>query len=227
MHVAEREVQPDKFGSIPDAMYWAIITLTTVGYGDAAPATAIGRLIAGITAITGLVMLSLPVGIIATSFAEVIHRRDFVVTWNMVARVPIFQGLDAADIAGVMRFLRSQMVDAGVVIVRQGDPAHSMFFIASGLVEIELPDQRPRLSDGHFFGQIAMIRRGRQLATVRALEKTRLLVLTHEDFMALADQSPDIGLRIRDLAMKRDHADGTALDGDFDMGRNSPDRSSA
>ena len=50
--------------------------------------------------------------------------------WGIVARVPLFAGLDAAAIADIMRLLRAQTVDAGDVIVRRGDNAHSMYFIA-------------------------------------------------------------------------------------------------
>ena len=223
MHVAERTAQPDKFGSIPDAMYWAIITLTTVGYGDVTPVTTAGRLIAGITAITGLVMLSLPVGIIATSFAEVIHRRDFVVTWSMVARVPVFQGLEALDIANIIRYLRSRVVEPGEVIVRRDEPGDSMFFIASGSVEVELPERRIRLDDGHFFGEIAMLQRGRRTATVRALETARLLVLSHEDFQALVDQNPTIGARIRETASRRGVATPVEQGGDLAVREIRPD----
>src|SRR5262249_39328049 len=49
MHLAEGAAQPDKFGTIPDAMWWAIVTLGTIGYGDAVPITMAGRLIAGLT----------------------------------------------------------------------------------------------------------------------------------------------------------------------------------
>lgn len=203
MHFVEGHVQPDKFGTIPDAMYWAIVTLTTVGYGDVVPVTANGKIVAGITAVTGLVMISLPVGIIATAFAEVIHRRDFVVTWNMVARVPLFAQLNATEIAAIMRFLRSQMVDTGEVIVHRDDPAHSMYFVASGAVEIELADRRIRMDEGHFFGEIAILRQGRRTATVRALEATRLLVLDRDDFVILTEQNPKIGQRIREVAQSR------------------------
>src|SRR5215813_8937688 len=49
MHVIERHAQPEKFGTIPDAMWWAIVTLGTIGYGDVVPVTALGRIVASIT----------------------------------------------------------------------------------------------------------------------------------------------------------------------------------
>jgi voltage-gated potassium channel len=92
MHLAEHEAQPEKFDFIPSAMWWAIVTITTLGYGDVTPITLTGRMIASITMVLGYVMLGLPVGIVATAFAEEIHRREFVVTWSMIARVPLFHG---------------------------------------------------------------------------------------------------------------------------------------
>jgi voltage-gated potassium channel len=73
MHVLERHVQPDKFGTIPDAMWWAIVTLGTIGYGDVVPITPLGRVVAGATIFTGLIMVALPVGIVATAFVNEIH----------------------------------------------------------------------------------------------------------------------------------------------------------
>jgi voltage-gated potassium channel len=86
MHLAEGKVQPDKLGTIPDALWWAIVTIGTIGYGDVVPVTALGKLIATGTIFAGLVMMALPVGIIANAFAEQIHRRDFIVTWSMISR---------------------------------------------------------------------------------------------------------------------------------------------
>jgi voltage-gated potassium channel len=126
MYVVERGAQPEHFGSIPAAMWWAIQTVATVGYGDAVPHTAAGRVIASVCMVMGFVMLGLPVGIVATAFAEEIHRREFVVTWSMVARVPLFASLDAAAIADIMRYLRAQSLPAGALIVRRGEPASCM-----------------------------------------------------------------------------------------------------
>src|SRR3984893_8445281 len=152
MHVIERHAQPEKFGTIPDAMWWAIVTLGTIGYGDVVPITTLGRLVAGATIFGGLIMIALPVGIIATAFAEEIHRRDFMVTWGMVSRVPLFAELNAGEIADIMRLMRAQTVEPGDAIVRRGDTAHSMYFVAAGEVEIELKDGRIRLGVGAFFG---------------------------------------------------------------------------
>src|SRR5262249_26290325 len=79
MHVIEGHAQPDKFGTIPDAMWWAIVTLGTIGYGDVVPVTVPGRIVASVTIFVGFIMVALPIGIVATAFADEIHRRDFVV----------------------------------------------------------------------------------------------------------------------------------------------------
>jgi voltage-gated potassium channel len=203
MHLAEGRVQPDKLGTIPDALWWAVVTLGTIGYGDVVPVTAVGKLIATGTIFLGLVMIALPVGIIATAFAEQIHRRDFIVTWAMIARVPLFAELDAAEISDIMQLLRAQVAEAGQAIVRAGDPAHSMYFIASGEVEIAVRHERLRLGVGQFFGEVAVLRRARRSATVTALSRTSLLVLDAQDLHALMQRDSRIATRIKDVVEKR------------------------
>jgi voltage-gated potassium channel len=203
MHLVEQHAQPEKFGTIPDAMWWAIVTLGTIGYGDVVPVTVLGRLVAGVTIFGGLIMIALPVGIIATAFAEEIHRRDFVVTWGMVARVPLFAELNAGEIADIMRLMRAQTVESGDLIVRRGEAAHSMYFVAAGEVEIELKDGRIRLGVGHFFGEIAVLRQARRSATVTAVTRTSLLVLDAHDLHALMDREPRVAERIHDVMHER------------------------
>jgi voltage-gated potassium channel len=203
VHLAERDAQPEKFGTIPDAMWWAVVTLGTIGYGDVVPITPLGKLVAAMTILWGLVMIALPVGIIATAFSEQIHRRDFVVTWGMVARVPLFAGLDATAIADIMRLLRAQMVEAGELIVRRGDNAHSMYFIAGGEVDIDINGKHIRLGVGHFFGEIAVLRRARRSATVTAITRTNLLVLDASDFHALKEREPRIAARVDAVVQDR------------------------
>lgn len=203
MHLVERHVQPEKFGTIPDAMWWAIVTLGTVGYGDVVPITPVGRAVASATIFLGLIMAALPVGIIATAFANQIHRRDFVITWSMLARVPLFAELQASEIADIMQLLRSQQVEAGAVIARRGDVAQSMYFIADGEVDIELKEKHIRLGRGHFFGEVAALRRARRSATVAAVTQTSLLVLDAHDLHALMEREPRIAERIRDVVRSR------------------------
>jgi len=203
MHVAEGATQPEKFGTIPDAMWWAIVTLGTVGYGDAVPVTAAGRLVAGLTIFVGLLMVALPVGIVATAFANEVHRRDFVVTWGLMARIPLFSELSAAQIADVMKILRSQKADKGTIIARRGEPAHSMYLIVDGEVEIRLRHKHVHLGAGNFFGEVAALRQSRRSATVIALRTTRLLALDASDLHSLMDREPQIATRIWDAARTR------------------------
>ncbi len=70
MHVVEHEEQPKAFGSIPAAMWWAVATLTTVGYGDVYPITVVGRVVGACMALIGIGMFAMPAGIIAQGFAE-------------------------------------------------------------------------------------------------------------------------------------------------------------
>ena len=203
MYLAERHVQPDKLGTVPDAMWWAIVTLGTIGYGDVVPVTAAGKAIAAVTIFCGLVMVALPVGIIATAFSEMIHRRDFVVTWSMIAKVPLFAELEAGDIADIMKLLRAQTVEPGAVIARRGDPAHSMYFIAAGEVAIALKDSTVRLGAGHFFGEVAVLRRARRSATATALTRVNLLVLDGHDLHALMTREPRVAARMREMIRQR------------------------
>lgn len=203
MYLAERHVQPGKLGTIPDAMWWAIVTLGTIGYGDVVPMTVLGKLIATVTIFLGLVMVALPIGILASAFADEVHRRDFVVTWGMVARVPLFAELNAGEIADIIRLLRAQQVEPGGLIARRGDPAHCMYFVAAGEVEIELSHERVRLGVGHFFGEIAVLRRARRSANVTAVPRTSLLVLDAHDLHALMERDRRLADHIRRVARTR------------------------
>jgi voltage-gated potassium channel len=203
MHLVEGQYQPDKFGTIPQAMWWSIVTLGTIGYGDVVPITALGKVIASITIFMGLIMIALPVGIVATAFSERIHRRDFIITWGLVARVPLFAELNAAEISDIMGLLRALQVEAGAVITRRGEPARSMYLIAAGEVEIDLNNERARLGSGHFFGEVAVLRRTRRSATVTAVTNTSLLVLDAHDLHALMERDPRIADRIRKVAHSR------------------------
>lgn len=75
MYYCEADAQPDAFGSIPSTMWWAVATLTTVGYGDVTPVTPLGRLFASLVAALGIGMFALPTGILGAGFVSEIERR--------------------------------------------------------------------------------------------------------------------------------------------------------
>jgi voltage-gated potassium channel len=215
MHLIEGTVQPDKFGTIPDALWWAIVTLGTIGYGDAVPITPLGRILAGFTIFSGILMIALPVGIVATAFANEVHRRDFVITWGLVARIPLFSELSAAQIGEIMKMLRAQKNEQGDVIARRGEPAHSMYLIVDGEVEIRLRHKKVRLGTGHFFGEIAALRQTRRTATILATQPTRLLALDAADLHSLMDREPELADRIRDAARAKLGHEFEAAQGDL------------
>lgn len=74
-YFAETDAQPDKFPDIPHALWWAFITITTVGYGDVFPVTPLGKVIGVLTAILGILMIALPTGVFGAAFVDELNRR--------------------------------------------------------------------------------------------------------------------------------------------------------
>lgn len=75
LYTVEQDAQPDKFGSIPYAMWWAVVTLATVGYGDVYPITPLGRFLAALVALSAIGLFALPAGILASGFADSLDRK--------------------------------------------------------------------------------------------------------------------------------------------------------
>ena len=203
MYFIERDAQPAVFSSIPASLWWGIVTMGTVGYGDMVPVTGLGRLFGGSIILIGVAMFAVPAGILATGFAAELKRRDFVVTWHAVAKVPLFANLDATKIASIARLLKPQIVPERQVIIRRGERADAMFFVMEGEVEVEVAPIPVRLGKGQFFGEIALIKEGLRTATVTALSETRLLALDGSDFRRLIEQHPDVKAAIEAIADTR------------------------
>ncbi|MBM4438592.1 MAG: ion transporter, partial [Actinobacteria bacterium] len=203
MYLLEREAQPEIFRSIPDAMWWGIVTMATVGYGDLAPVTSLGRVLGGFTMLLGIAMFAVPAGLLATGFAEELRKREFVVTWQSVARVPLFARLDAHRIAAIAALLRPRIVPPNTVIVRRNDPAEAMFFIMEGEVEVDARPHPVRLKAGQFFGEIGLLHDVPRTATVAAVGECRLLALAVADFRRLIHQYPSLKAEIERVAEAR------------------------
>lgn len=75
LYLVEGPIQPENFGSIPRAFWWSVVTLTTIGYGDVFPQTALGRVLAGITAVFGIGLIAIPTGILAAAFSDALEQQ--------------------------------------------------------------------------------------------------------------------------------------------------------
>jgi voltage-gated potassium channel len=180
-----------------------MVTIATVGYGDIAPITAWGKVFGGLVMILGIAMFAVPAGILATGFAAEIRKRDFVVTWQTVAKVPLFAGLDAVRIAEITGLLRREVVPARYVIVRRGEPADKMFFVMAGELEADVQPAPRRLGPGQYFGEIALLYDTSRTATVTAVTECHLLALDVADFRRLLDAHPDLKAAISRVAERR------------------------
>lgn len=200
MYYIEGNAQPDKFGTIPEAAWWSIATLTTVGYGDVTPITALGKLIGSVTMVMGLCILALPVAIISTGFAQELQRRDFVISWSLMSRVPLLARLDAKEASEIMPLLEAHNLPPNVEVVKKGSPGDAMYFIASGRLEKLEDGQRHVYSVGDVFGVETMFENSAHGEAIITSSRCRLLKLQREDFHRLASKQPRVASHIRRLA---------------------------
>jgi voltage-gated potassium channel len=199
----EHDVQPVAFGSVPAALWWAVATLTTTGYGDVVPITPLGRIIAAAVMICGLGVFGLWTGILATGFAAETRRDNFLRTWESVSKVPFFATLGPAAIADVTHMLRTIDLPARTTIIRKGQAGDCMYFIASGEVEVDLPGKKVALGEGAFFGEMALLGNNLRSANITTTRVSQLLVLDLVDFRLLMARHPDLGETIDTEAQRR------------------------
>ena len=76
IHFFERNAQPEAFGSILDSMWWSVVTLTTIGYGDVYPTTSGGRLFTALVALVGVGLIAIPSGLLASALTEARVERE-------------------------------------------------------------------------------------------------------------------------------------------------------
>lgn len=210
LYSVEHAAQPEQFGTIPSALWWAFSTLTTVGYGDVVPVTAMGKTIASLVMLMGYCLFALPVGIVGTAFAREIHSRDFVITWGMVATIPLFERLSAIEIAAVTELLHSHSVPAGQTICEKGEDGDSLYLIASGEVEEVFADHSILHGEGEHFGEASLFAHRKRTASAVARTPVQLMVLKMEDLRRFMERKPAIAKKIIDEAIderKSHHTD--------------------
>jgi voltage-gated potassium channel len=178
MYYLEKDIQPDKFGSIPEAMWWGVAALTTVGFGDSVPISVQGKFFAGLIMILGIVIYALPAGVFASAFVRELRSKSFFDTWNSVAKVPILKNLDASAIGKIVEILEPYEVKVHQVI----DTTKGMYFIISGVVEITRGDESKKLSEGGFFGEMETLFGGKRNVIAKATTPVEFLILRPKYF---------------------------------------------
>jgi voltage-gated potassium channel len=207
----ERNAQPSGFSSLPASLWWAVVTLTTTGYGDVVPITVPGRMVAALLMICGLAVFGLWTGILATGFAAENRRHNFIQTWESLGKVPFFAALGPATLADVTNMLRRIDMRSRTTVIRRGQTGDCMYFIAAGEVEVELPGKRVQLGVGAFFGELALLGNSVRSASVVTTRSTTLLVLDLIDFRALMARHPELAKAIDEEARRRAAENAAAL----------------
>jgi voltage-gated potassium channel len=203
MHVLERDGQPVAFGTLPASLWWAVVTLTTTGYGDEVPHTHLGHLLGAAVMICGIAAFGLWTGILANGFAAESRRRNFIETWDVVAKVPFFQTLDPSAITEVTHMLRRLEMPERTVVIRRGRVGDCMYFIAEGEVQVDTGDMPVRLGKGAFFGELALLGDSIRTANVTTTRPSTLLVLDLADFRTLMAHHAELARAIEAEGKRR------------------------
>ncbi len=179
------------------------MTIATVGYGDMAPVTLWGKLGAGVVLLVGIALFAVPAGILANGFAVELKKREFIVTWRLIAKLPLFADLDAAVIASIARLLQPRAMPKDSIIVRKGEPGHAMYFVISGQAEVHVEPQKVRLGPGTYFGEISLLMDVPRSATVVAATDCELLELGSVEFQRVCEEYPQLKARVEREAAAR------------------------
>ncbi len=191
IYFLESAVQPEVFGSIPSTMWWGIATLTTVGYGDVVPMTDLGKLLASFTMLVGIGMFALPAAILASAYYEEIQKKNFLVSFEAIASVPLFQELPIGAVGKINEKLQVILLAEHETIFSKGDEADSMFIIEYGKVKVEI-ENPVFLVAGDFFGEMGLLGNAPRNATITAADDTKLLELTKADLEELSEEHPGL-----------------------------------
>jgi CRP-like cAMP-binding protein len=121
-----------------------------------------------------------------------------------LGRCPFFEGLSRGELAEVAKVTEDLEVDEGKVLTREGEPGREFFVIVEGEVKVERDgNEVRRLSEGDFFGEIALIEDRPRTATVTATNPLRFFVLTRQSFRGLLDHQPEIETKVREALEAR------------------------
>jgi voltage-gated potassium channel len=200
MHLAEGSVQPNTLGTMPGAMYWALTTLTTVGYGDVTPVTPLGKLLAMVTMVTGLALFALPVGIIANGFVTGLSRRRFAITWRMLRRQPLFRDFGIDVLNAILEVPTASIIREQAHVVVRGRDAAELYLVVSGRAYIEGDNGTDTaIVPGDTIGAEAFSSGATYRDTITAEREMRVLAFPGDDLRRLCRKYPVLRNRMESL----------------------------
>jgi voltage-gated potassium channel len=167
-----------------------------VGYGDKVPITPLGKLIAGVTMVTGLLLFALPIGIIANGFVSGLNRRQFAITWSMLKRQPLFAGFDVEAIGDILEAMSAKLVREHTQLALIGESATTFYLIVSGTARLEDENNEYDLEAGDIVGEEALQVSKNYERTVTARTEMRLMILPGEELRRFARKYPLLKQRI-------------------------------
>lgn len=147
--------------------------------------------------VTGLVMLALPAGIVASAFATNIARQNFIVTAGMLAHMPLFDGMEIASILEGLPTVVTRTYERGTQILHWGAPAGTLYLVVESEIEVVLARRRRQVGPGEAFGGVIGPQRD---LSARTLTRVRLMLVETRDVMELSRKLPDFAERLINLA---------------------------
>ena len=203
LYAAEGPAQPASFGSLERALWWEALSLTGSNALHDSPQTVEGRVAAGVLTIAFLGVFGLWTSLMATGFVAVSQRDNFLRNWDLISRVPLFRSLTPAAISEVAAALRPWEAPERTVVFREGRPGNSMYFIVSGAVRVHTRPDPVVLTDGSFFGEMALLGDGVRSATISTVEPSSFLVLDVADFRRIMAANPELAAVIDAKSLRR------------------------
>ena len=196
--------QPKPFGNIPEALWWAVVTLTTTGYGDVVPQTVGGKMVGSLVMVSGILVLALMTGILATGFAEEERRREYLRVWDQVTQgADVHRARHGHPVGDREQAPRAPLSAAH----RRGAPRRAGRFDVLHLRGRGRGPPAARLGapcgQGGFFGEMALLDRLPRSATVVTTQPTTLLVLYASDFYEVAANIPSLVDAVEREAQRR------------------------
>ena len=203
IYIVESDVQPDKFSSIPAAMWWSIATLTTVGYGDVAPITPLGQIFGAFVMVTGIGLFVLWTSILSGAFTTELQRTKFNITQDLLADLPVMNTLPEETLEHITRTAIPVILPERYALLRRGENVDGVYFIVEGVVEIDMVPERELLRTGDHFGEAGVFNDGSALVDVITLSQTRLLMIDATNFLELCEEHDDFRAMMHMVAKQR------------------------